>query len=339
LYLRSPIGSTCEVNCLAEKISTGLFEIFIVASIRRPQIALSSTMLKPRQRQALLFGLPVLIWGSTWYAITFQLGSVDPLISVAYRFWVSCLLLFGFCLLTKRTLKFSLNQHLRISLQGALLFGFNYWLVYQAEELINSGLVAIGFSTIIFFNLIFGALLLKQKVESKVIGGAFLGLIGTSIIFWNEISQFEATDDGIIGIVLCVVSVMIASLGNITSAKNSSLKIPVVQATAFGMMYGAIIMTILAIVLDKPLVLDTSLGYLLSMGYLIVFGSIIAFVAYLTLISEIGPGKAAYSIVLVPLVAVTISTFLEGFQFTFYTALGMLFLVSGNFFALSKKAK
>ncbi|MBO3697412.1 DMT family transporter [Roseivirga sp. E12] len=294
-------------------------------------------MFQPRQRQALLFGLPVLIWGSTWYAITFQLGTVDPLISVAYRFWASCILLLGFCLLTKRSLKFNLNQHLRMALQGALLFGFNYWLVYQAEELINSGLVAIGFSTIIFFNIIFGVLLLRQKVESKVIGGALLGLIGTSIIFWNEISQFEATQDGFLGVTLCVVSVMIASLGNITSAKNSSLKIPVVQATGFGMMYGAIIMTILAIVLGKPLEIDTGTGYLLSMGYLIVFGSIIAFVAYLTLISEIGPGKAAYSIVLVPLVAVTISTFLEDFQFTFFTGLGMVFLVSGNFFALKRK--
>lgn len=294
-------------------------------------------MLQSRQRQVLLFGLPVLIWGSTWYAITFQLGVVDPLISVAYRFWASSLLLLGFCLITKRSLKFSLNQHLRISLQGALLFGFNYWLVYQAEELINSGLVAIGFSTIIFFNILFGSILLKQKVEAKIIGGALLGLIGTGIIFWNEISQFEATESGIIGVVLCIVSVMIASLGNITSAKNSSLKIPVVQATGFGMMYGAIIMTILAIVLGRPLTIDTSSSYLLSMGYLIVFGSIIAFVAYLTLISEIGPGKAAYSIVLVPVVAVTISTFLEGFQFTFFTALGMFFLIAGNFFALYKK--
>lgn len=294
-------------------------------------------MLKPQQRQVLLFGLPVLIWGSTWYAITFQLGSVDPLLSVAYRFWTSALLLLGFCVITKRSLRFTINQHLRIALQGALLFGFNYWLVYQAEELINSGLVAIGFSTIIFFNLIFGAVLLKRKVESKIIGGALLGLVGTAIIFWNEISQFEATQEGIIGVSLCVISVMIASLGNITSAKNSSLKIPVIQATGFGMLYGAIIMTVLAIALGKTLAIDLSANYLLSMGYLIIFGSIVAFIAYLTLVSEIGPAKAAYSIVLVPLVAVTISTLLEDFQFTVFTGLGMVFLVSGNFFALYKK--
>ncbi len=294
-------------------------------------------MLQPRHRQVLLFGLPVLIWGSTWYAITFQLGTVDPLLSVVYRFWISAILLISFCLITKRPLRFSLQSHLRIGLQGALLFGFNYWLVYQAEELINSGLVAIGFSTIIFFNIIFGALLLKRKVESKIIGGALLGLTGTAIIFWNEISQFEATQDGLLGVMLCVISVMIASLGNITSAKNSALKIPVIQATAFGMLYGAIIMTGLAIALGTPFEFDTSTNYLLSMGYLIVFGSIIAFIAYLTLISEIGPSKAAYSIVLVPLVAVTISTFLEGFEFTFFTGLGMIFLISGNFFALYKR--
>lgn len=296
-------------------------------------------MIRPRQRQILLFGLPVLIWGSTWYAITFQLGSVDPLLSVAYRFWISAILLLGFCVITKRSLKFSLNQHARIGLQGALLFGFNYWLVYQSEELINSGLVAIGFSTIIFFNIIFGALILKRKIVFKVLSGALLGLMGTIIIFNSELSNFEMGDDGLKGILLCILSVAVASLGNITSAKNSELKIPVVQATAYGMAYGSIIMFIIALALGKPITFDTSNEYVFSLIYLIIFGSVIAFSTYLTLISRIGPDKAAYAIVLVPVVAVTISTILEGFEFTVFTALGMLLLLAGNYFALKPKKK
>lgn len=286
-----------------------------------------------------LFAIPVVIWGSTWYVITFQLGEVDPLLSVSYRFLIGSALLIIFCLVTKRPLKLSRNAHLRIALQGALLFGFNYWLVYQSEELINSGLVAIGFSTIIFFNIIFGALILKRKIVFKVLSGAILGLMGTVIIFNSELSNFEMGDDGLKGILLCVLSVAIASLGNITSAKNSELKIPVVQATAYGMAYGGLIMFIIALALGKTVTFDISSEYVLSLIYLIIFGSVIAFSTYLTLISRIGPDRAAYAIVLVPLVAVTISTILEGFEFTILTGLGMLLLLAGNYFALRPKTK
>lgn len=283
---------------------------------------------------SLLFVIPALIWGSTWYVIKFQLGPVDPLLSVAYRFGLATLVLLLFCVLTKRPLKFSLKEHSRIALQGALLFGFNYWLVYQSETFLSSGLVAVGFSTLIFFNMIFGAIFMGYAIDRKVIIGAISGLLGTAIIFKTELLAFQGSADGYKGLVLLIVSIMIASLGNIASAKNSSLKIPVIQATALGMGYGALIMFILALLLGKELMLDTSNSYLLSLGYLTVFGSIIAFSSYLTLISRIGPGKAAYAIVVVPLVAVTISTLLEDFNFTVYTALGMVLLVLGNLLAL-----
>lgn len=284
-----------------------------------------------------LFGFPVLIWGSTWYVITFQLGTVDPLVSVSYRFVISALILIIFCLLTKRTLNFTLKEHLRIAMQGALLFGFNYWFAYQSEGLINSGLVAIGFSTLIFFNIVFSAIFLKTKIVPKVISGAVLGLIGTAIIFKEELSNFSLSDDSVKGLVLLFFGVALASLGNIASAKNSKLKIPVIQASAFGMGYGGVIMLIIAIALNKSFIFDTSTAYLLSLSYLVVFGSIIAFTTYLTLVSRIGPDKAAYAIVLIPVVAVTISTIFEGFEFTLMTALGMALLLLGNFFALSKK--
>ena len=125
-----------------------------------------------QRNNSLLFVIPALIWGSTWYAIKFQLGAVDPLVSVIYRFALAALILIGFCLLTRRNLKFSWREHLRIALQGILLFGMNYWLVYQAEEYLSSGLVAVGFSTLIFFNIFFGGLFLGNRIDKKVIFSA-----------------------------------------------------------------------------------------------------------------------------------------------------------------------
>lgn len=287
----------------------------------------------------MLFAIPALIWGSTWYVIKFQLGSVDPLLSVTYRFGLATIILILFCLATKRSLRFSVKEHARIALQGALLFGFNYWMVYESEGYLSSGLVAVGFSTLIFFNMLFGAIFLGQRMDKKIIIGAVLGLIGTAIIFRSELEGFQGGGGGYSGLLLLVTSVMIASLGNIASAKNSSLKIPVIQATALGMGYGALIMFILALVLGKNFVIDTSSSYLISLAYLTIFGSIVAFSTYLTLVSKIGPSKAAYAIVVVPVVAVTISTFLEDFNFTVYTALGMTLLILGNILALYNKKR
>lgn len=284
-----------------------------------------------------LFIIPALVWGSTWYAIKFQLGVVDPLVSVIYRFALSAIILVIFCLLTKRSLKFSRKEHLRVALQGLLLFGMNYWLIYQSEEYLSSGLVAVGFSTLIFFNIFFGGLFLGNRIGKKVIFSAISGLTGTAIIFKEELLAFQAGSEGVKGILFLISSVMIASMGNITSAKNSRLKIPVIQATALGMGYGSVLMCVLALVLGKTFTIETSPEYLISLVYLSLPGSVIAFVAYLTLMSQIGPEKAAYAIVVVPVVAVLISTFMEGFNFTLYTALGMVLLLLGNVLALYRK--
>lgn len=287
--------------------------------------------------KSFLFVIPALIWGSTWYAIKFQLGAVAPLVSVIYRFALAAIILVGFCLLTKRSLKFSRKVHLRVALQGLLLFGMNYWLIYHSEEYLSSGLVAVGFSTLIFFNIFFGGLFLGNRIGKKVIFSAVFGLTGTAIIFKEELLAFQAGSEGVKGLLFLISSVMIASMGNITSAKNSTMKIPVIQATALGMGYGSVLMCVPALALGKTFTIETSPEYLISLVYLSLPGSVIAFVAYLTLISQIGPEKAAYAIVVVPVVAVLISTFLEGFHFTPYTALGMVLLVLGNILALYRK--
>ncbi len=222
-------------------------------------------------------------------------------------------------------------------LQGVLLFGMNYWLVYMSEEYIASGLVAVGFSTIVFFNILFGAIFMGNSVKKRVVIGALLGLTGTAIIFRPELMAFSTEDGGFLGLILMVTAVILASLGNITSAFNSRLKIPVIQATGIGMLYGFVVMFSIAMILGKPITIDTSSEYLGSLIYLTIFGSILAFTTYLTLISKIGPDKAAYAIVVVPVIAITISTLLEGYQPTFYTFLGMLLLLAGNVFALYKK--
>ena len=137
-----------------------------------------------------MFFIPALIWGSTWLVIKFQLGVVDPLISVSYRFFLAAMILLVYARLSKRNLKYKAKQHLFMMSLGVLLFGVNYWLVYLAELTLTSGLVAIVFSTIIFLNILFGTLFLKTPVNVKVVLSAIMGFTGVALVFKNELVNY-----------------------------------------------------------------------------------------------------------------------------------------------------
>ena len=287
-------------------------------------------------RNITLYIITVLVWGSTWLAIKYQLGSVDPMVSVIYRFGLATALLMIFCYVKGLNLKFSLKEHLFMALLGVLLFSVNYWLVYVAELYLTSGLVAVLFSSIVFMNIANGSIFLGTAVERKMIAGAVLGIIGIIMIFMPEIEAFDLSDKGVFGLSIGFISVLLASFGNITSARNTKNNIPVIQANAFGMGYGTILLALIALILGKEFSFTVSIPYISSLFYLSVFGSIIAFGSYLTLIGSIGADKASYTIMLVPLVALILSTFFEGYSWNLSAILGLLLVVGGNFLALSK---
>jgi drug/metabolite transporter (DMT)-like permease len=225
-----------------------------------------------------------------------------------------------------------------MALLGLLLFSVNYWLVYVAEVYLTSGLVAVLFSSIVFMNIANGAFFLGTPVEKKMVAGAMVGILGIGLIFMHEIESFDLTDKSLLGLALGFSSVLLASFGNITSARNSKHNIPVLQANAFGMGYGALALTILALGLGKEFSFSATLPYMTSLMYLAVFGSIIAFTSYLTLIKSIGADKASYSIMVVPVVALIISSFFEGYVWSFSAIAGLILVVGGNFLALHRRS-
>lgn len=284
----------------------------------------------------ILFLIPSFIWGSTWYAIKFQIGDTDPLYSVGYRFFLAGVLLMAYSLLMRLNLKFSVKNHLYIALQGACLFGINYWLVYMAEEHLTSGLVAVIFSCLIFLNVFLGAIILKAPVRRSVIIGGILGILGIALIFKDELKIFDFSDHNFIAFLMAIGSVTLASTGNILSALNQRQNIPVIQTNAFGMIYGATIVTTIALILGKPMTFDISVSYMVSLGYLAVFGSVVAFSAYLSLLGKVGPDKAGYFSMVMPVIALLLSTVLEGYQWTAYGLTGVILILSGIYLALKK---
>jgi drug/metabolite transporter (DMT)-like permease len=285
----------------------------------------------------LLFYLTtVLIWGSTWIGIKMQLGTVDPMVSVTYRFGLAAVILMAWCALRNLQMRFTLAEHGFMLLQGLLLFGFNYLFFYIAELYLASGLAAVIFSTILLMNVLNGAIFLGTPVDSRVITGGGIGLVGIVLVFRPEISVFSFDDSGTIGILLCVLATFLASLGNIVSARNQKRKLPIIQSNAFGMSYGALAMFLVALSLGTPFTFESSTVYVSSLVYLAVFGSVIAFGCYLTLVGNIGADRAAYATLLFPIVALIISTIWEGYQWNGSSLMGVALVLAGNFWILGK---
>jgi drug/metabolite transporter (DMT)-like permease len=278
----------------------------------------------------------VLIWGSTWYAIKFQLGIVEPEISLVYRFALAAIILLAFCLWRKKNLKFSLAEHRFMALQGLFLFSSNYLVFYWATELLTSGIVALLFSTVILMNIVNSAIFLGKRVNGRVIVGAMFGIAGIAAVFWSELSIVQNNADSWHGLWLCLIATFFASIGNILSARNQKNNLPVLQTNAWGMTYGAIIMTVFALFNGTEFTYDTSISYSLSLVYLSVFGSILAFGCYLTLIGRIGADKAAYSAVLFPVIALGISTLFENYLWSIEALFGFCLVLLGNYIVLTK---
>ena len=294
-------------------------------------------MLNPGPLNIGLYTITVLIWGSTWYAITFQLGTVAVEVSLFYRFGLAAVILLAFCLATKRSLKFSARDHATIAAQGFFLFSINYFFFYIAQTYLTSALVAIGFSTIVFYNVVLGAMFFKTRVCARVVIGGLIGLFGLGLVFRPELKTFDLADGAMTGLGITLFATLLASLGNMASVKNQKKGISVIAANALGMTYGAVFLLILIALRGTPFTYEATAGYTLSLLYLAVFGSVIAFGSYLSLLGRIGADRAAYATVLFPVVALALSSVFENYQWTGVALLGFAFVLAGNVLALGRR--
>jgi drug/metabolite transporter (DMT)-like permease len=283
-----------------------------------------------------LYVITVIIWGSTWIAINYQLGEVAAEVSIVYRFGLAALCMFAYCRYKKLSLRFTSKQHLQLFAFGLTLFGFNYYLLYSAQAHINSALTSIAFSTLMMVNILNARVWFKTHISSQVYYGGALGLLGIVTLFWPQISNVHFGDSTLLGLGLCLIGVMFASTGNMISIKNQHDNMAVLPATAWGMMYGCIFMLTVALIQGQTFNFAFTFEYISSLLYLSIFGSVVAFGCYLTLLARIGAHKASYATIMFPAVAVVISSFVEGFIWDGYTFIGLSLMLAGNLVVLAK---
>jgi drug/metabolite transporter (DMT)-like permease len=286
-----------------------------------------------------LFMLSAIIWGSTWIAITYQLGAVPPEASVAYRFALAAALIAGGCLATGRSLRFPLRVHGLLFAQGVLFFGLNYVAVYRAEQHVASGLVAVLFSTMVFMSLVATRVVFGTPITVRALTGAVLGVGGIALLFLPELLAARAGGEVAIGIAFGLGGTLLATGGNLVSMRMQALHLPILETTAWGMGYGALVVGLLVTLGGTGWAFDTRPGYVVSLVYLTALGSIVAFLAYLTLLKRVGAASASYVNVVTPIVAMLISTVAEGYRWSILGVVGVMLAAVGNVLVLRAPAR
>ncbi len=284
------------------------------------------------------FWICTLIWGTTWIVILGQLGTVPPSWSVTYRFLVAGAAMFAYAAMTRARLNIGRDGQIFAIIFGIAQFAFNFNFVYRAEAYVTSGLVAVIFALLIVPNTILARLFLGTRPSPRFYLGAGIAVAGIGLLFLKEYRAAAAGSDAVLlGIGLTMLGVLSASVANVMQATKRAAALPMASLLAWGMLWGTLCNAAFAWATVGPPVIEPSVSYIGGVIYLGIAASAIAFMAYFSVIRMIGPGPAAYSSVIVPVIAMGISTVFEGYRWTLLAGAGGTLAIAGLVIALTAR--
>jgi drug/metabolite transporter (DMT)-like permease len=277
-----------------------------------------------------LFAVCVLVWGTTWHAITYQIGHTAPEVGVALRFALAGVTVLVLCLVRRLPLRFSWRDHALLALQGVFLYGVSYVCVYHAERHLPSGLVAVGYSASPLIAGLGAQALFGVKVSHRFVWGGVLGLAGVALMFWPEFGKAAAGSSTALGALLTLASVLLSGVGSLAASRNRAHGLPFWPALSFGMLYGAAAAALVALLQGESFALPAVASWWFALLYLALAGSVLTFACFLTLQDRLGPGPTGSIGVMTPLLALVVSMAFEGFRPDLLTAIGAAMAVGGN---------
>ena len=293
---------------------------------------------------SVLFTVACLIWGSTFWAITLQLGHVAPSVSVAYRFFLAAAALFAVCIVRRDRLLLPWRTHGWMALQGFLTFGISYVCTYESELHVVSGLVAVMFALMVFWTPMWSRIFFGTGIGRRTLACGLAATAGVALLFYRSIAdawrdlQSGGGGEFLAGVILALAATLASSAGSIVVGKVKEQCANLPLSMAWSMLWGASMVAVWCVVNGDAFVLPTAPSYWMGLVYLSLFGSVIAFFAYFTLIGRIGPQKTVYIGVVTPVLSVLLSIQLEGYRPGPVEFLGMIVCLASVAWALRAPA-
>jgi len=173
-------------------------------------------------------------------------------------------------------------------------------------------------------------------VTRRFVFGGLLGLTGVALMFWREFGPAASSPDAALGGLFTVSAVLLSAIGSLVASRNRSRGLPFWPALGFGMLYGAVVGAVVALLMGLSFAPPAVATWWVSLLYLALAGSVLTFACFLTLQERIGPGPAGTIGVMTPLLALLVSMLFESFRPDALTLTGAALAVTGNVLMLRR---
>ena len=284
----------------------------------------------PALRTWHLFAIAVLVWGTTWHAIVYQLEHATPEFGVAVRFAFAGAIGLAIAALRGEASGYGARGHARFAFQGVFMYSVSYLCVYHAERHVPSGLVAVGYSVSPLVMGLGSRLLWGTPFGPRFALGGALGILGVTLIFWPEIARAAHGAETVLGAVFTAGAVLLSAVGALAASRNAAAGLPFWPALGYGMLYGAACSFAAVAVHDQPVTWPTAPSWWVSLGWLALAGSVLAFACFLALQQRLGAGPASTVGVATTVIALAVSTLFEGYRPGILPLAGAVLTLAGN---------
>jgi len=281
--------------------------------------------------ELLLYGLVVFGWSTSWLPLKWQLGVVEPEVSLLWRFCIAATVMFLISIFMRQSLRFGWRTHMRIAILGLCIFSTNFAFFYNGGKGVASGLLAVVFSSASLVNVLMTAMLGRTTPRLTHLIAALVGLSGVICLFWPEL---QLSDTAMTSLGLCLIGTLFFCTGNMVSADCQRRGIPVFASTSWGMLYGVIYLALFSFVSGYQFIVEPTAKYLFGLIWLALVSSVMTFAAYLSLIGRIGASRTGYATVIFPVFALLISTVFESYAWSPLAFIGLALVICGNIIML-----
>ena len=283
---------------------------------------------------AILFGISALLWGGGALASAMQAGTVAAPVSVSYRMAIVAVTLLGLAVVRRVPLGLRLRDAAWVSAQGLLFFGLAFTAFYEATSRIPGGLAALVLSTAPVFATLLARFTLGAPMNARTVAGIALGIAGVALVFGVDLPVGLAPETALAGLLWALAAALATAAGTVIGARNQRAGIPIVTTLVWGAIVGAAATALWSLCAGLEFRFDPSARYVASLVYLALLASVAAFLIYFHLVGRIGPGRAAYALAVVPVIALLLSSIFEGLVLTSGAAVGVAVILTGNILVL-----
>lgn len=261
---------------------------------------------------------------------------VPESVSLVYRFGLAAVILLAYVFIRRQNIVYPRALHLWFAALGSTMFCFNYLLTYLSAHYLNSGLMAVVFSVSAVFGVLNAGLFLKEHISRRLWLGVMIGIMGIYILFRHKVGPVEYIHGTSLGFIFALTASYLSSVGNMIIVRLQKDHVPTLQANLWGMMYGVGMQVMVVLLSGERFVFDPAMPYVISLLYLSIFGSVIAFALWFMLIRQIGVARAGYMGLVIPIIALLISTLFENFEWTPEKFFGVTVVLLGKALVMTK---